>query len=96
MTRRPYMLRVAISLDQLVNTVLAPLLNLTFRLERPPRFGDEDETMSSVLGKRREDCAGCRAVCRVLRYVFIWQWWRGIDHCEAAIEHDEGRHEKRA
>jgi len=91
-TRRPlFLLRMAIAVDQLANVLLSPLLNRALGLDQPPRFGDEDETMSSVLGKRRAQCAVCRAACWVLRYVFIWQWWRGIDHCEAAIEHDEGR-----
>lgn len=86
-----YLSRLILALNQGVNVLVSPVANWALGLDRAPRFGDEDETMSSVLGKLRGDCGVCRAVCVVLRYLFFWQWWRGIDHCAAAIERDEGR-----
>lgn len=72
-----------ISLDQLANVLLAPLLNLLLRPRY--RFGFPDETLSSVLGKnsRAGSCRFCRWVCRLLNRV-------DPAHCDKNIESDEG------
>lgn len=74
LTQRPglvgYLARLFVALDQLLNTILG---------------GNEDETLSSRLGKdaRRGYVVGC-VLCRVLG-------WIDKDHCEKAIERDEGK-----
>ena len=80
-----YWQRVLLWLDQGINVLLGPLLNLFVR-PGGARFGDEDETPSSVFGKnaRRGTCPFCTWVCRWILHP--------IDrhHCEDAIEADEG------
>jgi len=49
-----YLLNLAISIDQLANTVLG---------------GDPDETLSSRLGKARPRCRPCYWVCRGLHLI---------------------------
>lgn len=65
-----YTARIFVALDQLLNTMFG---------------GDEDETMSSRLGKdaRRGRFVGC-VLCKMLD-------WIDKDHCEKAIERDEGK-----
>lgn len=80
---RNYLWRVLIWLDQGVNTVFGPLLNFT--LKPNVKFGDPDETLSSVFGKNVESghCKGCYYICKVL-HLF------DPGHCENNIERDEG------
>lgn len=75
---------ILLSLDQLANVLFAPLLNATLR-PAAARFGDPDETLSSVLGKNIQsgECVCCRLVCRVLN-------WIEPGHCQTSIESDEG------
>ncbi len=49
-------------------------------------FGDPDETLSSRMGKRVHRCKLCRAACRLLHRF-------DPNHCEKAVEHDEGKDE---
>lgn len=71
MVKKPYWKRVLISLDQLINVVF---LN-----------GDEDETISSRLGKRqRKGCKFSKFICKILSLV-------DKDHCRKSIERDEGK-----
>ncbi len=65
-----YVTRVIVAFNQLLNAITG---------------GDEDETMSSRLGKdaRRGKPVGC-ILCKVLG-------WIDEDHCEKAIERDEGK-----
>ena len=72
-----------VSIDQFLNTFFGPVLNhLLYPLHR---FGDPDETLSSVLGKNARDgsCRGCYWVCRVLNRL-------DPEHCQKSIEADEG------
>ncbi len=72
---------VLVALDQFANALLGPGLNQVFASRR---FGDPDETLSSVFGK--EVAAGnrrARWVCRMLN-------WFDRGHCEKSIEKDEG------
>lgn len=79
-----YLWNLLIALDQLANVLLSPLLNLILR-PSAARFGDPDETLSSVLGKNVEAgaCIGCHWVCRLLHLADPW-------HCQKSIERDEG------
>ena len=72
-----------LSLDQSVNVFLGPPLNKM--LDPLFRFGNEDETLSSVLGKnvRSGSCKGCYWTCRALHLL-------DKNHCLEAIEEDEG------
>lgn len=45
--------------------------------------GDPDETISSVLGKRRHRCRICDWICRALDRL-------DPRHCEKSVERDEG------
>lgn len=79
-----YLWNILISLDQLGNVALAPLLNALLR-PTAARFGSPDETLSSVMGKNIEagECVGCRLLCRLLHVL-------DPGHCEKSIERDEG------
>lgn len=48
-----YFLDIAYSLDQLGNVICADLLTLTMIKDGGDRFGNPDETISSVLGKNK-------------------------------------------
>ncbi len=51
-----YFFNLAISLDQFGNVALGPLLNVVMISKKSKhKFGDEDETISSVLGKNKRD-----------------------------------------
>ena len=66
-----YFWRILLSIDQFFNTVTG---------------GDEDETISSRMGKvveRKQNCWFCHTVCRVLH-------WIDPNHCQESIERDEG------
>lgn len=73
---------VLIWIDQGVNVILGPVLNLLLRPENG-LFGDPDETLSSVFGKNKKNCKACRILCLILHFL-------DKDHCERSIELDEG------
>ena len=77
-----YIWNLLVSLDQFVNVLLSPLLNVA--LNPVVKFGNPDETLSSVFGKNIEQgaCRGCMIICKLLH---------GIDpnHCQKHIERDE-------
>lgn len=79
-----YLWNILIWLDQGVNVLLGWLLNWVFRT-KTHRFGDPDETLSSVFGKNilAGECVGCKLVCRILN-------WFEPNHCILSIEQDEG------
>ena len=63
--------RILLSIDQFFNTLTG---------------GDEDETISSRMGKaveRKKDCWFCHTVCKMLH-------WIDPHHCQDSIERDEG------
>lgn len=76
-----YIWNILIWLDQGVNVLLSPLLNLLLRPKH--KFGDPDETLSSVFGKNKADCKACFLICMVLHLL-------DKKHCERSIEWDEG------
>lgn len=78
-----YLWSILISIDQLVAVVLSPILNIVFK--GPYKFGDPDETLSSVFGKniKKGKCKGCYFICRLL-HLFE------KNHCKKSIEEDEG------
>ena len=49
-----YFLRIAISYDQLGNTVLGPLFNVTLKKKGGYYFGNPDETISFILGQNKK------------------------------------------
>ncbi|VAV85076.1 hypothetical protein MNBD_BACTEROID02-795 [hydrothermal vent metagenome] len=51
-----YFLEMAISIDQLGNVVMQHLLNLILLRKNAYKFGNPDETISSVIGKNLEKC----------------------------------------
>ncbi len=72
---------ILISIDQFFNVLLSPLLNLILRPSA--RFGDPDETLSSVFGKNGEECRACHFICKLLHLI-------DPQHCERSIESDRG------
>lgn len=80
-----YFWNLLLILDQAVNTVFGPLLNLVLRPADSARFGDPGETLSSVFGKNVHagKCMGCRLICGALN-------WIQPGHCPDSIESDEG------
>lgn len=80
-----YLWNILISLDQLIlNVVLSPLWN--WLLKPYFKFGNPDETMSSVMGKNNQlddnKCKGCIIICKMLSFL-------QISHCLKSIEKDE-------
>ena len=63
--------RVLLAIDQFFNALTG---------------GDEDETISSRIGKaveRKSPCWICHTLCKMLH-------WIDPNHCQESIEHDEG------
>lgn len=86
-TLKKYFFNIAISLDQLGNTICAGLLDLTMiKKESHSRFGFPDETVSSVLGKNKVFDT-LTLFGRFISYILntIQK-----DHVEKGIEKDEG------
>lgn len=77
-----YLWNVLLTIDQGVNVMFSPVLNPIFGTDNN-KFGNPDETLSSVLGKniRAGDCKLCGAVCWVLNLL-------QTDHCKKSIEQD--------
>lgn len=48
-----YLLTIALSIDQMGNVILAPLFNKIMIKRNGYKFGDEDETISYVLGRNK-------------------------------------------
>lgn len=78
-----YLWNILISIDQLIAVVFSPVLNVVFK--GPNKFGEPDETLSSVFGKNVKlgKCKGCYFICRLL-HLF------DKNHCKKSIEVDEG------
>lgn len=87
MERRPWILTALVWLDQGINALFYPLLNVYFRTQL---FGNEDETISSVLGKlsAKRNERGIKWASRV-DYVF-YKLAGQVNHCANNIEKDEG------
>ena len=79
-----YFMKVLYTLDQSVNVVAAPLLNF-LTSDKSYKFGNPDETLSSVMGKNVENgtCRGCHWICKYILHPI------DNDHCRQSIEHDE-------
>jgi hypothetical protein len=77
-----YIWRILILIDQGCNVLFAPLLNLY--IHNSYKFGNPDETLSSVMGKqlRAGNCKGCKFICRILNKI-------DPRHCNNSIEEDE-------
>ena len=89
---RGYVLQCLIWLDQGINTVFAPILNLALIIEawirrtgrhHLARFGFPDETLSSVFAKNRTLSLWCGWMARMLDRL-------DTDHSADALEADEG------
>lgn len=80
-----YLWNLLLLLDQSVNTVFGPVLNLVLRPVPTARFGDPGETLSSVFGKNidADACEGCKILCKVLNLI-------QSGHCQKSIETYEG------
>ena len=50
-----FLLKIAISVDQLGNVIMQHLLNVLWVKKGGYQFGNRDETISSVLGKNKKD-----------------------------------------
>ena len=49
-----YFFKIAICIDQAGNVICAPLFNVILITQHGYEFGDEDETISGVLGKNKK------------------------------------------
>lgn len=78
---KQYLWNLIVSIDQFINVVMSPLLNMLLRPVSP--FGSPDETLSSVFAKNRPNCQFCRWICRMLHRA-------DPEHCDKSIEPDEG------
>jgi 8-oxo-dGTP diphosphatase len=83
--RSQYHLNIGIAYDQLGNVVGAPLFNVILRKYGGARFGNPDETISSVLGKLKRTghlTALGKFFADMLNKI-------EVEHVEKAIEEDE-------
>lgn len=82
---KPYSWRILLWLDQGLNVWGAPIFN---RMYKTDKFGDEDEVVSSVLGKMQKAGQNTR-----FRELVDWTFLKITgqkDHCLNNIEADEG------
>lgn len=80
---KAWLWNILLWIDQGLNVVAAPVLNAL--LKPRYRFGDPDETLSSVFGKnvRSGSCRACKWFCWLLEKI-------DPGHCADNIEYDEG------
>lgn len=71
---RHYILNILISLDQLLNTIIA---------------GDPDETISSRVGKAAQRSKIAKVLESIINLMF-WPFKGNLNHCQQSIEVDEG------
>lgn len=84
-TLKKYFFNIAISLDQLGNTICAGLLCLTLTKGECIPFGNPDSTVSSILGKNKAKKTLTlfgSLICKILNTI-------EKDHVEKGIENDE-------
>jgi hypothetical protein len=79
-----YVLSVLTSVDQLWQVIASPVLNLW---QHKYRFGNPDETASSVIGKNLRSGNGLEY--RIIEFVLSWLFEFGKPHSIKAIEDDE-------
>ena len=79
---KQYFWNVLIWLDQGINAVGSPILNILFSPHPAHRFGNPDETLSSVFGKNEHMNRRCKWVSDFLSKF-------DEDHCRKSIERDE-------
>lgn len=81
-----YFLRLAVGVDQFGNIFISPFANIGMRKRGGARFGDPDETISSVLGKLyvKEKLTPLSAAIRVILD------WLDEDHCRKSINNKVG------
>lgn len=86
---KAYLWNILVWLDNGANVLLHPLLNVLVD-EGGARFGNPDETLSSVFGKnvRTGTCRFCFYMCRLLHLL-------DPDHCQKSIEDDESGEDRR-
>jgi 8-oxo-dGTP diphosphatase len=80
---KAYFYKVALSIDQLGNVVCQNLFNCTLIIwSSPHRFGHEDETISSVLGKNEKEKTLSvlgKALCFLLNSIDKEHTYKSID-----------------
>lgn len=83
--RKKYLYKIALGVDQLGNVVCAKLFNFFLITNHGHQFGNEDETISSVIGKNK------RANTLTLLGIMLDMFLELIDknHSINAIEDDE-------
>ncbi len=80
-----YLWNLLIALDQFAGVAFAPLLNWACAA-KAARFGDPDETISSVLGKLHKAGDGNRLARGLYRLLNRLE----SQHCETSVEADRG------
>ena len=73
---------ILITIDQGANVLFSLLLNAGLKPKH--KFGNPDETLSSVMGKnvRAGSCRTCHFICKWLSFI-------DKNHCKKSIEDDE-------
>lgn len=79
-------LRLLLGIDQFLNIALSWYWNWLYETTL---FGDEDETISSVLGKLTSQ--GKATNFRKVIDWFFWTFFKQRNHCFESIEYDEGQ-----
>ena len=78
---KPYLRRILLSIDQGGNVTFSPLLNWLYNTDK---WGNEDETISSVLGRLEKEGKAAR-----FRAFVNWLFLKiegEVDHCKNSIE----------
>lgn len=81
---KKYIFNLLIAIDQFFAVLLSPVFNRF--VNGPYKFGDPDETISSVMGKniKENKCPICKGLCFILNFI-------DKRHCNKSIEEDEGK-----
>jgi 8-oxo-dGTP diphosphatase len=77
-----YIITVALSIDQLGNVIMSQLFNHLLITKKGYRFGDEDDTVSYVLG-RNQATNNLKLLGRWLANILDWI---DKDHCKKAVK----------
>lgn len=72
-----WIFRNLVGIDQQLNVLFYPLLNLIPGIEY--EFGHPDDTLSEVFARNRPNCSFCRWMCRILDAV-------DKNHCDRSID----------
>ena len=84
--KKDYLVNVAISIDQTMNVIMNPILNLIMIKDKNVKFGNPDQTISYVIGRNWIDN-------NLTNFGRFWRWFLDtieVNHCLIAVIKEEG------